>query len=291
MSNQPSHLIELRNRCRMCRNIVAVAFLAALSLGARPAAAAQYFYSGHDAAYSNIIMELYITTTSAGNDVTGVVRCGNVVMHVKGMLAGNNLNANVTSQPSAGALSVARATGALKGALGTGGLDVSAGPVNINGRAVTLSFALTPPAPNAPGVISHSGLRFPPQPRPLALPSALRLVGGTGFGYTRLTLNLDLVLRGSSYAASGFIVVNQLILVKFSPPRNVQTTLRVTGMLTPGTTGALSVIGAPPGNFPHFVGALGLTGAPFQGFLSGIPSLGITGLTIGARPEALNARN
>ena len=286
MGKKPISPLKLMEHCRSSRAVVAVALFLAMSLSARPAAASQYFYSGRDASSPNIVMELHITQTAAGNDVTGTVRCGNVVMYVKGVLAGNHLNANIRNQPSAGTVFATAASGMLNGTLGTGVLNVTTGPVNINGHALTLTFVLVPPAPaaGAPvGVISASGTGSPPHPMPPALPGAVHLVGGTGFGYTQVTLDLNLALTGSSYQVNGTIVVNQLVLVRFSPSRNVQTTLRVSGMLTPGTTGALRVIGAPNGNSPLFSGTLGLSGSPFQGFLSGIPSLGITGLVIGAQ--------
>src|SRR5215467_2855131 len=102
MSKKQIPLANMLGHCSLPRTVVAVAVFLILGLSAQPAAASQYFYSGRDATFPNIIMELYVTQTAAGNDVTGTVRCGNVVMVVKGVLAGNNLNANIANQPSAG---------------------------------------------------------------------------------------------------------------------------------------------------------------------------------------------
>lgn len=278
MSNQQSPLTKRLDLRSLYRAVVTLTLLSALSLCVRSAAAAQYVYSGRDASYSNILMEVYITPTPAGADVTGTVKCGNVLMLLRGALLGSILSANITYQQTAGVAAVAGVVGSLNGTLGTGILNVATGAVDINGRTVTMSFSLVPANPN-PAVYPGSPAPYtPPSP---ALPSALHLTGGTSFGYSRVALNLDLTLKGSSaYLISGTINVNQLVLKRFSPPRTVQATLRVSGLLTPGGTGALDVIGTPSGSFPHFVGRLSSSGAQFQGFLSGIPSLGITGLPL-----------
>ena len=112
------------------------------------------------------------------------------------------------------------------------------------------------------------------------------MTGGTGFGYTSVTLTLDLALKGASYDLTGSILVKQYFpcipLVPYCSPHYVDTTLGLSGVLTPGVQGNINVSGAPAGNSPSYNGTIGSDGRTFQSFLKGLPTLGITGLYINA---------
>jgi len=256
---------------RMLRGTIGAALLfAVIQFTALTASAQQFIYHGRDATYPNINMELRITRTAGPWDATGSIYVGSYTYLVKGTLSGNSMVATAVSVGSR-ALYRTGVNGTLSGALGSGTLTVTTGPMVFNGPGLNLRFVLTPAG--APGPVAAN----PAPTVATSLPQTLHLTGGTGFGYTRVTLTLDLVLRGSSYQVNGTLFVNQI------QPVVVQRTLQISGTLTPGVQGALAVSGASPGDTPNFTATLGQRGAPLQGLITGIPSLSITRLYVGAQ--------
>jgi hypothetical protein len=241
----------------------------------------EFVYSGHDMTYPQIQINLTITEVKGAYDVTGTIRDGNYLSIMKtGMFAGSTLSGEMAYTPPYSVPAVAPITGTLKGTLGSGSLTVAAGWIYFANAWRMIDgtlYAVAPPQPPSPVT--------PPPPPPVKLPSAVHMTGGTGFGYTSVTLTLDTRLNGAVYDVTGTIFVKEYIncaLVPNCTPHYVDTTLGVSGVLTPGLRGNLSVSGAPAGNSPSYNGTIGADGTNFQSFLSGLPTLGITGLYINA---------
>jgi hypothetical protein len=232
------------------------------------AANPQYRYRGHDTTYPNIMIDLFLTDIGGRYDVTGTVYVANFMANVTGILAGGGLSANLSYPLGSAARGITTMTGTLSGSPGIGTLYVSTDYVDINGAIVKLSFVLPPPGSAGPPPVGT--------PHSIALPSNLHLTGDSRFGYTVVSLSLDLTLRGSVYEARGNLVVNQI------RPTVVRTTLGVAGTLPRRVMSTLTVYGAPPGSNPVFTGTLDPLSGTFNGRLSGIPALLITGLYIDA---------
>jgi hypothetical protein len=214
------------------------------------------------------MIDLFLTDIGGRYDVTGTVYVANFMANVKGALAGVGLSGNLSYPLGSAARGITAMAGTLSGSPGIGTLHVTTDYVDINGAMVKLSFVLPPP-----------GLAGPPPPgapHPIVRPSNLHLTGDSRFGYTVVSLSLDLTLHGSVYDARGILVVNQI------RPTVLRKTLGVVGTLPPGVLSTLSVFGAPPGSNPAFTGILDPIGGTFKGRLSGIPALLITGLFIDA---------
>jgi len=228
---------------------------------------APFLYTGSAAMHPNIKMDLYLTAMAGTYDATGTIEVGSFHAQVKGTLAAGALNATVAyALQYSGTAARVMAAGKLGGAMGAGMLSVSTGPVLVGQSSQPLSFTLYPVHAPSP----------PPPPPALLLPATRSLAGEVAFGYTKLALALELKLNGASYEITGSIKVNQI------KPTVVQAALGVSGALTPGVQGELTITGAPAGSTPRFTGTLGPLGAPFQGLLSGIPKLLITGLYVNA---------
>jgi len=261
----------VRSVCNAGRATVTLAvLLGAGTLAAVPAAAyPEYVYKATAAGHPNITMNLTITDVKGINVATGSIYLGNILFTVSGDLAGSALNAGATIyRPGVAVLSTpVPVIGTLKGALGTGAIDVMTGYLDFNGGYLELSFALEPVPPPAPA----------PKPAPPVLPDSVHMTGSTGFGYTVVTLRLDLSLKGTAYDVSGTLSVSQQV-----GKTDSVSTFPVSAVLTPGVEGKLTVTGAPAGDSPDFNGTIGATGTTFTSLLTGLPTLGITGLYINA---------
>lgn len=243
-----------------------LAVCAALQSLGLPAIAQQFQYHGVSTQYPQIHMELTITTRYA--DATGMIYDGNYRYPVKGTFSNGALSAMTDYVTRSISYSAPVSGGLSGGPLGTGRITAFA-HVAFNGPVLSLTFDLQPNS--APPAASSA------QPAPTSAPtppSVMRLNGSVGFGYTRASLALNMTLKGSSYLVSGTMVVNQI------RPSLLQRTLTISGVLTPGVPGQLSISGAFPGDNPAFSATL--SGRRFEGLITGIPSLDITHLFIGA---------
>lgn len=247
--------------------MAAALLLGAGSLFANP----EYVYSGRDATYSQIITNLTITQVSTGYDVTGNIRVGNCLVYVAGTFAGTTVTAEATFSLPYSVTAVTNITGRLTGALGVGSIDLATGPIYLCNSYYYVSSMMYPVKP--PTTTKTA-------PPPVALPASVHMTGSTGFGYTVVTLTLNTTLKGSSYEVTGTMEVRQEVT---SPKvEYYTTTMTVSGVLTPGVQGVLTISGAPANNTPHYSGTIAADGTSFSSLLTGLPTLGITGLYIDA---------
>jgi hypothetical protein len=239
------------------------------------AAQTQYLYSGQDTqpGYANVQYRITITETGAGFKVAGSVYDGRGGSPIDGAGAGNGFAAQANYTNGYQTVTIMIYGQLNGGTMGTGTIGVySPSPILFNGQFVPIYATLYPvPAPSNP-----------PTPKPPVLPTNVHMSGGAGFGYTTVTISLNNTLKGSAYEVSGTILVKTEILKQGAAPSYVETTLVVSGLLTPGVEGSLTLSGVPAGNNPSFTGTIAASGTAFSSLLSGLPTLGITGLYLNA---------
>jgi len=239
------------------------------------AAQTQYLYAGQDTepGYANVQYRITITETGAGFKVAGSVYDGRGGSLIEGAGAGNGFAAQANYTNGYQTVTIMIYGQLNGGAMGTGTIGVySPSPILFNGQFVPIYATLHP-------VVAPSNT---PPPKPPVLPTNVYMSGGTGFGYTTVTITLHDTLKGSAYEVSGTIVVKTEILKPGEAPSYVETTLGVSGMLTPSVAGRLTLSGVPAGNNPSFTGTIAPSGTSFSSFLSGLPTLGITGSYLNA---------
>jgi len=236
-------------------------------------AATQYLYSGHDTTFPTVQYRLTITETGAGFKVAGSVYDGRGSSLIDGAGAGSGFAATASYNNGYQNVTIA-IYGALNGgAMGIGTIGVySPSQILFNGQFVPIYATLSPVPPSTSTT---------PPPTTIVLPASVHMSGGTGFGYTTVTITLDNTLKGSFYEVSGMVVV-KTEMIKSSGNTIEETTLGVSGVLTPGVTGDLALSGVPSGNKPSYTATIAADGTSFTSFLSGLPTLSITGLYLDA---------
>jgi len=288
-------------RAAACRpaglSAIAGVLIAAAQFAVLHAAPTQYFYNGTDP-YNKGTMHVTLTATAVANtySMQGSISLPGETAYTYNIpsltcktlwpnqMVGAALTATACDLPPGDAsYQPVEIWGTLSGTLGSASSSIQANTGWLYfGQAGLTTFQFTLAYGGSAGTSGSTGTSGTTSTG-TSKPRSMHMTGATGFGYTVVVLTLDFALEqnNTAYSLSGTILVKREVLVG-SKMELEETTLTVSGVLSPGVEGSLTVSGAPPGNNPEYSGTIASGYASYTSFLSGIPSLGITGLFINA---------